>query len=116
MEMYRLKVGDELAELAQVVEYDLAAPVRHSLLSDTGLLQEVEKDALNGVLAPAPLVRVREGRFRRRCTLDRRSQGIGLNPDVCGVPCLLDRRFVHSLTAPNEVEELMGRLGLEGPE
>jgi hypothetical protein len=47
----RFVVGDELAEFAEIVEYDLATDIGNALLADAGLLQEFLEGALNRIKA-----------------------------------------------------------------
>ena len=110
--MDRFVVGDDLAELPEVEEDDLAAPVRHPFLADAGVFEKREKDALEGVHSPPPLRGVPDGRPGPGGLGHRPPQRARFESEVGASPRPFDRRFVHAVAVRHEVEELPRGLGL----
>src|SRR5690606_36991138 len=112
--MDRLEVGDQLAELPQVVEDDLTATARYTFFTDSSVLQECEELTLDGVEAEAlaragihsgaRLGRVRDGPLQLRVRA----------PRGRSVPCFLEVRLSNPTN--HEVEELARRFRLGGLE
>src|SRR4051812_46023171 len=115
MKVDRLEIGDKLAELAEVVEYHLATAVRDGLLAQASPLEEIEKDALDGVKAPTLLVRVGERGLRGGRACDGITKRGRVDSEVGPLPHLPDRRFVWTAIR-DEVEELAGGLSFSGAE
>jgi hypothetical protein len=85
----RLKVRDELGELAQVIKDDFAPAAGDPLLANTGLVEECAECALDGVKAES----LRRVVKRRPCSRSRRDGRLkvgGRYSEVRVRPCVED--------------------------